>query len=356
MPPILISDPAIMSAGQSFTFPVSTTFNPGVYQGFYGALKQCQASGQPAIDAFRSLSPLPDTAQRIFDKALLEVALERLVIVKDLMSSRLVFDLPQWWSTSELYAEKGSQIGEAIEVMDPRSTSQNAIPDRVSYRIPVYLTMETFQLSSRLLDMSARVGTPLDVEIIKQKTRRVNERIEKSCISGSSLQSHGLTVPGMLNAPNANTYTFIGGEAWDDVAHTGLEIWQDYQAMVAKLQGDNQFGPYKLDVGTKYGNRLDDLYNDSAAAASTPLTIGERLQKSKSLQSINIADRLPADSIVLHQATTDCIDLVVGQQPAVITWVEPPGWTINGAIIACIIPRVKSDYETQSGFCIGTRS
>jgi hypothetical protein len=82
-----------------------------------------------------------------------------------------------------------------------------------------------------------------------------------------------------------------------------------------------------------------------------------------SLQAIRTADLLTSgngatpsigNKVILLQMTSDVVDMVVGQPPTVIPWTSLDGFTIHNLIMAIMIPRVKSDYEGNSGVCVGT--
>src|SRR5690606_4919559 len=84
---------------------------------------------------------------------------------------------------------------------------QNSLGDRRSKRVPIYLTTDTFSVGIRTFQMSQRTGQPIDLSMVKQKTRRVNEAVEDSFINGVDLAVEGYTAYGILNAPNGNTHT-----------------------------------------------------------------------------------------------------------------------------------------------------
>jgi hypothetical protein len=63
---------------------------------------------------------------------------------------------------------------------------------------------------------------------------------------------------------------------------------------------------------------------------------------------------LPANTVVMFQATSDVIDLIIGQAPTIIPWTSPSGFTLYWMVMAIVIPRVRSDYNSASGIVIGT--
>ena len=65
------------------------------------------------------------------------------------------------------------------------------------------------------------------------------------------------------------------------------------------------------------------------------------------------ADRIPADKVALIQMTSDVIDMISGMAPTAVPWVSPDGFTLYWLIMAIQVPRVRADYDGQSGIVIG---
>jgi len=314
---------------------------------------------------FRAAAPLQDKAQVAIDKAVVEVGLERLTFVADILAAGLTYTLTDPLSVAQLEWSSMNKVGAAKRTMSPSARGENKLPIVTPNRLPIYLTTDEFELDIRTLKMSQRVGTPLDTAIVKQCTRSVNEAIEDAAINGAttldgqSLAGAGYTAPGLLNAPNAETQNLTAA-AWTTVP-VGSTVFAETQAMISKLQANKKFGPYRLYVGTQIGNALDADYNATNNAQG--LTIRQRLLQIEPLQAVRVADLMPAgngaspsigNKVALVQMTSDVIDMVVGQQPTVIPWTSLDGFSIHNLVMAIMIPRVRSDYNGDSGICIGT--
>lgn len=312
--------------------------------------------GKLTVQQFRALRPLPENAQKLIDDTVLKVGLDRLSVVADLMSDGLTYDIGQsFWGTTQVQWDEQNEAGGAKRTMEPRARGENFIIDRRAKILPVYLTWDSFELGIRTLSASQRGGgVPLDTTLIEVATRRVNEAIEDAAINGIPTPVFGSSVPGLLNAPNVNAYQYAGGEAWNAAGKTGQEIVDDVLAMVALAVGDRKFGPYTLYVNTAYDLILNRNWTDGVT--TFPTTIRQRLeQMSFGGQTLRVrsADMLPANRTVLVQRTSDVIDLVVGQEPTVISWDQDGGLGMNWIVLACIIPRVKTTYTDQSGIVTG---
>lgn len=340
-----------------------------------GALmKALSANGDMSIPALRALSPLSDKAQVVVDRAVVEVGLERLTLVDDLISAGLTYPLSDPLSVTQLEWESVSKVGFAQRTMSPSARGENQMIDRIVYRLPIYLTTDDFSIGIRTLKASQRVGTPLDTSLIKQATRRVNESIEDAAINGAttldgqSISVHGGTTadgtvitssaPGLLNAPNANTYSLsVDWTAANVIGTTGPAMLNDIQGMVSVLQADFKYGPYNLYVGTKAANVLQGDFK-----TNTTDSIMSRLNQyvtSNGNIKIRVADRMPQAStgsqVALLQMTSDVVEIVNGQPPTVIPWTSLDGFQLFWLVMAIMIPRFRSDYNGNSGVCVGVR-
>lgn len=299
-----------------------------------------------SIGELRALNPLPDDAQKLIDRAVVQVGLDRLSIVADIMAEGLVFSLPDPLSVMELQWEKEAKIGHALRTMKPEARGERQLPDREIDRIPIYATIDDFSFNSRLLRASQRAGSPIDTSMASQATRRVNESIEDAAIFGAGFTVAGGEAPGVLSS----TSTFALTASWDTAS--GEQILDDVLAGASVLREDRRFGPYNLYVPTSYGNALNADFK-----AESDKTIRQRLQElvfgGRNLR-VREADLLPDDTVVLVQMTSDVVDVVRGQAPTVVSWSDGPGWQRFFAVLAFMVPRVKTDYEGNYGIAVGT--
>lgn len=311
-------------------------------------LRAADASGELSIPALRALSPLSERAQVIVDKAVVEVGLQRLVVTADLMAAGMVFDLNDPLSVTQVEWEIVGKTGGAQRTMSPSARGENQLPDRRPGRVPVYLTTDDFSLGIRTLKMSQRVGQPLDTTLVQQATRRVNEAIEDATLNGAGFNVAGYGTPGLLNAPNANTYTIP--VSW--VTATGAQIQADVMNMIGKLQTDLKWGPYNMYVGTAYGNAL--TFDFKANGDKSILARLREIEAGGRPLSIKVADQMPATTVLLMQMTSDTADIINGQAPTVIPWTSLDGFTLYWLVMAIMVPRVRSDYDGNSGIVVAS--
>lgn len=330
-------------------------------------LRSLQETGEISIPALRSLSPLSDKAQVLVDQAVVEVGLERLAFVKDLLDMGLVYNLTDPLSVTQVEWDSESKAGGAQRTMTPSSRTENMLLDRKHNRVPIFCTTDGFSMGIRLLKMSERTGQPLDLSQIKQATRRVNEAFEDAAINGATtpdgqtFNDGGYTAPGLLNAPNVNSgNTTVDWTAANSVGTTGPAMMSDILAGVSVLQGDLKFGPYKLVIGTKAANVISGDFK-----ANGDSSIRQRLENMDvggGKLSITVADRMPAGTVsgtaqfALVQMTSDVVEIINGQPPTIIPWTSPDGLTLYWLVLGIQVPRMRSDYDGNSGIYLGLKT
>lgn len=306
-----------------------------------------------SVAQMRSLSPLPEDAQRLVDQAVVRVGLDRLTVVADLLSEGLTYPLDDPLGVTEITWDSVGETGGAQRTMNPEARGENQLPARTPHRIPVFLTTDDFFMGIRTLRVSQRIGLPLDTTLVEQATRRVNEAIEDQAINGAAMAVNGNSAPGILNAPNVNVLQFgDSGRAWTHASKTGANIYDDVSAMIDSAQGERRWGPYNLYTGTSYGNRLNADYK--AEGDESVLGRLQRIQAGGRALRVRVSDQMPADTVALVQMTRDVIDLVDGQAPVVVPWTSPSGFTLFWLVMAIQIVRVKTDFESRSGIVVSS--
>lgn len=322
-------------------------------------LEQMRALGVNPDAYFRTNSPLPKNAQEVIDGAIARVNRARLTIVSDLIDRGLTVPLPGWMGIPVLTTTLAGETGRAkrTETME-NVRGENQLPDLANISIPTYITWDDWKLSSRFMAVADRVNYPIDTASAEQATRNVNESFEDTTIHGfvdednTAIKVYNTETPGLLNAPNRNTFTFENNRAWDNAAKTGAGIYADVKSAIALLKANHFNGPYL--------GYVPSLYEDPLAGDYTtgyPKTIRQRIAEGYPDLTLKVADFLPANTIVVFQATSDVIELVVGQLPTSASWPTNPGQpmtSISSVVWGVVIPRVKYDYNAKSGIVVGT--
>lgn len=302
----------------------------------------------------RNARPMAEDAQKLIDTAVVKVGLERLAVVAEVLARGLVFNLPNWLSVLNLQWDKAARFGTALQTMNPGTALETSQPALTANNIPIFATMTGGVFGIRQMAAAARVGTPLDTTAIEEWARAINESVEDQAVIGSVLTVSGNSAPGLLNAPNVNTFPYVDNESWTAAGHSGEDILTDVQAGIVQNQNDNFFGPYTLFVNGPYNNKLNDDFK-----SNSDKTIRQRLSEIENGGEglrIVAADFLPTDRVVIVQMTSNVLDVVLGQQPTAITWSPEPGFETMINIMACVILRPKDTSAGTSGIATGNLS
>lgn len=313
--------------------------------------------GTDPIAYIRAAAPLPLHAEELIDRGVTEVALERLNVVRWMQSNGLTTPLPDWLGHVNIKWQKRTRGGGNPQfgmLPDITVRREDWKPSLEYDQLPVYIITEHFTIHPRLfaewqLAVSrGQVDAPLDVTMVNDATRRMNEAVELATIEGPPIQVNGVTVPGLLDAPN--TYEYTGNESW--LLKDGPEIYTEVKKMMQKSRDKRHFGPWALVISSDVGDHLDDDYVTTMANTKT---IRSRLMEIEGLEEIVTADMMPTDSAVLVEKSKTNLDLLVGLQPTVLSWLEgPPMIAIRRYImIACVILRMREDAEGQGGIVVG---
>lgn len=308
-----------------------------------------------SIADFRNLAPLPSNAERLFDKVLLKVGTRRMTLVKDLIANGQVMPIADPLGTMMLYHEKISRTGAAQMSMVPRPRPQNRLPDREGVSVPIYFTTDDFSISARELRASQRAGSPLDTSNLEDAVLHVNETIENAAWNGCGFAVNGNTAYGVLNHPDVNLFQFgTSGELWSASGHSGDDIVQDTLGMIQLLHDAKKYGPYNLYVPTAVMVKLNEDYSATKGEG----TILDRLNKitvnDERPIRVRVADFLPAGNVALMEMSNSVMDMVIGQEATVLSWDrDGSGFDRDFMVMACAVPRVKSDYSGNSGIVVG---
>lgn len=318
----------------------------------FGPLESVPIGANP-VDYIRASAPMPPDAERLIDKAVTDVKTDKLVWVDYMYSKGLTFNLADWLGTMKLEWLKASRGGNPIFSMDPMPREEDWKPDMTLDGLPIYCVTQRFTIPPRLFAAWERYGTPLDTNMVSSSVRSVHEAIEVSSLEGPPVKFNGLTVPGLLDT--GSKVAFADATAWTDAGKTGAEINSDIDVLVEEMQANEVDPPYVLLVNRAYGNVLNKDYVTTFANTKTTR---QRLLDRDDLSDIITVPRLAANTVVLVSPSTENLDLVVGQQPAVISWVVGPAnlSVRQYMVIACVIPRFRETYTGQSGVVIGVPS
>jgi uncharacterized linocin/CFP29 family protein len=280
-----------------------------------------------------------------FDETVVQIARSRLVAVGALVSMGLVYRIDNGLGTTVLEWEKVSD-------MSPANVSMSGVTpgdrDRMLFTLmnmPLPITHKEFQINIRNLLATRRGGSRLDTTQAALAARLVAESIEKSLYDGVAITSGGSTIYGLTNHPDRNTDSLTGD--WSQSAQSGEDIVGDVLKMMGDLADENMYGPYELHVPRDYWNKLQADFK-----TNSDRTIMERLLAVEGVSAVRMSPYLTGGAsgeVVLFQTTSDVVDVVEGLQPTTVQWDSEGGMVANFKVMSIMVPRVKSDANSQCG-------
>lgn len=277
------------------------------------------------------------------DDAIQQISRFRLGGIDDLVSNGLVFNLGNGMGTTVLETHNVSDAMEAVMTMDGLTRGQNDRPDYETKYLPIPIIHVDYQINSRVLEASRKLGNPLDTTSAEYATRKVREKLESLLFTDETYTFGGGVIYSYLNHPDRNTDTLTTD--WDDIAVTGALLIADVLTMKQTSIDNLHFGPWMLYIPTIYETKMDADYD-----ATTPgTTIRERILKIDGIKGVKVIDTLTADNVLLVQMTPDTVRLVKGMDIQNVEWKQEGNFVTNYKVMTIQVPQVRSDQAGKSG-------
>lgn len=196
-----------------------------------------------------------------------------------------------------------------------------------------------FDISTRTLDASRRLGDGLDTTNAEASTRVVAEKLEEMFFTGETgVNLNGNPIYGVTTETNVNT-----GSATGDFG-TLSNIYPTFIAMIQAAATDRYHGPFEVWVYSTQYNQMLNVYTDGSGENAL-----DRVLRIPQITAIHPTDWLADGQLVMVQMTRDVVDLALTQMPTLVEWMSPDGMLAHFKVVAIGAPRVKSDYNTNSG-------
>ena len=280
---------------------------------------------------------------KLIDRKVVEVAKERLVCVNDLVSRGLVYDIGNGMASTVLgYQDEGDITGAEIS-MDGLTRGRSDRPLFDTKWLPLPIFHKDFHINSRHLQESRTFGRGLDLRMAAASARKVAEAVEALLVTGTGALSYGGgQIYGYTTHPNRSTVTLA--THWDDAGATGSTVVDDVLAMKQASIDAKHYGPWALYVPTCYETVLDDDHK-----AESDRTIRERVLAIEGIQSVRIADMLPAHNVILVELQEETVRMVSGLEPTTVQWEQEGGMLLLFKVMTIMVPQIRADQSGNSG-------
>jgi len=306
-------------------------------------LLKAMQEGRPISPAeLRSLDSLRKDEWKVIDDALIAEGAMRLRLIADLQAAGLTIPVSGAMGKTLFEYEKISDVNDAITSLSGVDRTDDDQPDFTLDSTPLPITHKDWNFNLRHLVASRNRGEGLDVTQARVAGRKVAERLEYIAFNGGPTYG-GKAIYGLVNHPDRNVVDFETNYEWTHASKTGAGIVTDVQNMQKALVNDRFYGPYKLYVPSLYAPELDKDYK-----ATSDITVRDRILKLDGIQSITTCDQLPANNVVMFQASVDVMALLDGEPLQSVQWDIEGGFVIKFKAFAIQIPLVRSTSATKA--------
>jgi hypothetical protein len=285
---------------------------------------------------------------RTLDDAVVMIAEERLIGYDDLRSRGLVRPLGNAMGTTILTWEQMSDSMEANVGIDPVAKGNNDQVDFKSMNTPIPVVFSDYSISNRILLESRNRGNGIDTLNAERAARKVAEKLEDMLFGATATMAYGGgAIQSYVSHPDVNDVTLSVN--WDDAAKTPAQIKDDVLAMKQAIIDAGYYGPFMIYIPTAYETVLDEDYSTSQ---SNTKTIRQRILDISNIIDIKVVDKLPADNVVMVSMQRDVVDIIDGLPMQNVQWDSEGGMIHNYKVMTIQVPRVKSDYDGNSGIAL----
>ena len=281
------------------------------------------------------------------EDTIIESARERLVIVDDLQSAGLTYNvgglgtlISEWETASEITDAEITMDGESTAGKDRQEFGLNGVP------IPVI--QKPFTIGERMLMASRQRGASLDVTTGTEAARAVARMSEKMVFNGASIGANNsagqrYTIPGLTNFAGRETYSISD---WSDDANvTPEDIFTEILEMVQQMETDaRHFGPFTIYIPGEYAYRFRQDFKEYSDK-----TLMERVTDEDVISRVRVSDVLSSGNVVMVQMERTVLDLAIASDVTTVQWESGSGWTNHFQVFASWAPRLKQDYDGRTG-------
>lgn len=291
----------------------------------------------------RRNSRLYEEEFEVVDDTAVQVAEERLAAIDDLRSAGFVVERPLWMKQSTY--RKVSDMGPAEQSMTGRSTGTADRTERDEASVPVPITFKDFEIDRRDLEAARQTDATIETDDVSAATRQVVELLEDNLINGGGPTLSGNQIEGYTSFGDRNTISKGAGSSWDDLTDLTTILDHVLEMVQAVEDVDQGGGPWWLYIPTEFFTVVSKDHESQAGS----LSVLERLQQIPQLQMIRFVDKLAVNNVVLVKGVREVVDLVVASDVDVIDRMTDIDFLIEMKVWAAMAPRLKSDYNGNSG-------
>jgi len=282
---------------------------------------------------------------KAFDDQLLPEARVRLPFTQSIISAGLTYSFDGYSATTFSY-EDINDVGSPFLGMEVTQSGNSSAPEYSTKTLPLPIWMEDWYISDRKLTMSRKLGQPLDTTRMEMSRNSIDEAIENMFINGTDNYSFdGNIIYGLVDTPNKISVDFGDSDKnWAASDKTGTMIRNDVLTMKQELIDQRRYGSYSLLIPTAYETVMDKDYDTAGASVQT---IREAILRIDRVDEVIVVDKLPANTVILYQKSSDIVRLLQGMPMTNIQWQAVPMGNHHFKTLEIAIPQIRA---TQGGY------
>lgn len=305
-------------------------------------------NGKPKAMPLQTNATLRRDEWKSLDEAVMGVARDRLIGINDLVSRGLTYQLGNPMGTTVLEWHDVNDPAEATLTMDGITRGKNDRPKFQHNYLPIPIIHVDYEINSRELETSRRMGNGIDTYMAESAARRVAEKLEDMLFTDTDY-AFGATdsrsrnkIYSYVNFPDRNTQTIT---AWDSSAKTSAGILTDVLNGIKLSISKKHYGPWTLYIPTDYQTVLDEDYDSTTPGT----TVRERIMKLEGIEAIKTADHLPDDTVLLVEMKANNVRLVQGFGLQNVEWQTEGRFMTKYKVLTIQVPQIRSDQDGNSG-------
>lgn len=272
--------------------------------------------------------------------------------IQDLINAGLTLDFDGYASTVLGY-EDISDIGDANIDMDGETERKGDAVEYDTKYLPLPIIHKGFSCNDRQLQMSRKLGTPLDTTMLGAVANKINDFRENMLFNGSStFKFGGGTIYGYLDYTGSGSVSLTG--TWNTLftatAVTGETILQDAQNMIQAMYAARCYGPWMMYAPDTWEKALSSDYK-----AASDKTIRQRIKElNPQLIDVKTSAFMPATKVILVQMKTSTVRLVRGMAMTTVQWQVRKMGRHNFKLMMIEVPQIRTDQAERAGIIIGS--
>jgi len=277
------------------------------------------------------------------DRVVLKCAESRLGGVQDLKSKGLVMNIGNGMGTTVFQYQNVDGSLDASLSMDGVVRGQSNRPVFGTESIPLPICHVDYEMNDRVLQVSRKMGSPLDTSMAELAARAVAVKLEEMLFTDTTYFYGSGTIYSYVNHPYRNQVVMT--EMWDAAGKTGLEILTEVISLKTASIAAHHYGPWVLYIPVGYETKMDEDFSTVKGDG----TIRERLLRVNNINAITVIDTLPEDNVLLVEMTTDVVRWINGMAVQNVQWTKEAGLVHNFKVMTIQVPQIRSDKRNQSG-------